>query len=645
MGLSPCEEVFVMINRLHGRHRWGNVSVPASLLLVLSVLLGFAARGPAAEPPPAKSTASPNDFDALAKDIQREVAELGYPDNVAQDFVVMVRDWGIAAVKRKLVQAREDQRAGKVSKDEVVQAERDAARTLVRQVREKMGPSWDNFDLADVIKDRKATCLGNSQLFWALGTSLGLPVKVLVVLEPARGSYAQGVTHAACLVDLADGRTIMADATGFGSLLAEFFGTDCVSRPFVLLETFGATGDRYEIKNKANPMGLHRRIRVMDRSGLVALLESCRGMVCGGKGDYGKAIAEFTEAMRLSPKWPEVYYDRGWAYTGKGDYDKAAADYSEAVRLAPESTDAYQGRAYVYQMKGEYDKAIADYASVIRLDPKNALAYCGRGCAYGRKGDYRKEISDCTVAIRLDPKYTLAYVTRGRAYGGNGNYDKEIADCTEAIRLDAKSADAYSSRGWAYGCKGDFDKEIADCTEAIRLDANCAEAYYSRGCAYGSKCDYDKAIADCTDALRLDPNRAEAYYSRGCAYACKCDYDKAVADCSEAIRLIPKFAGGHNALAWLLATCPEGKVRNGRIAVEHAQKAVELAHGADTLDTLAAAWAECGDFQAAIKWQRKAIELKPDADRLKEFQEHLMLYEEHTPCREKPSWSERPRGT
>ena len=115
-------------------------------------------------------------------------------------------------------------------------------------------------------------------------------------------------------------------------------------------------------------------------------------------------------------------------------------------------------------------------------------------------------------------------------------------------------------------------------------------------------------------------------------------FDKAVADYIEALRLKPNCPDCLNALAWLLATCPEDKCRDGKKAVEFATKGCELAdwNGPALLDTLAAASAESGDFATALKWQTRAIELVSDPEFKKECESRLALYRDKKPYREKP---------
>jgi tetratricopeptide (TPR) repeat protein len=200
----------------------------------------------------------------------------------------------------------------------------------------------------------------------------------------------------------------------------------------------------------------------------------------------------------------EEYYKRGEEYYKKGEYDRAITEFTEAIRLNPKYTYAYVYRGLVYNdHKGEYDQAIADYTEAIRLDPKYAIAYNNRGVAYGNKGEYDRAITDYTETIRLDPKYATAYHNRGDAHRMKGNNDQAIADCTEAIRLDPKYALPYGTRGAAYYNKGEYDRAIAEYNEAIRLNPNYAWAYQNRGAAYKVKGNQAKADADYAEAKRL----------------------------------------------------------------------------------------------------------------------------------------------
>ncbi len=101
-----------------------------------------------------------------------------------------------------------------------------------------------------------------------------------------------------------------------------------------------------------------------------------------------------------------------------------------------------------------------------------------------------------------------------------------------------------------------------------------------------------------------------------------------LADFNTAIRLEPNHPRGYIARAWLQATCPDPKLRSGNSAVESATRACELSawKSAESLDPLAAAYAETGDFNAAVKWQAKAIELTHDERKIKAYRDRLKLY-------------------
>ena len=282
-------------------------------------------------------------------------------------------------------------------------------------------------------------------------------------------------------------------------------------------------------------------------------------------------------------------------------------------------------------------KAVSHWSELIRSDPDDFAAYIARGLAYRELREYEKAIADYTEAIRLDPKSVAAHLDRGSVWSKKREYDKAIADFTEAIRLDPKYAGAYTNRGAAWQSRGDYDKAIANYNEAIRLDPKDAVLYYNRGHAWQSKDDFDQAIKDYSKALQLDPKFTAAYYNRGRASEYKGKYDDAIADYNEAIRGDPKYARAYNARAWVWASCPDKRFRDGKQAVVSALRSCELdpANAASYIGTLAAAYAEVGDFENAVKWQLSVIQVAPASDKTS-LQTRLDLFRAGKAYREEP---------
>ena len=117
-----------------------------------------------------------------------------------------------------------------------------------------------------------------------------------------------------------------------------------------------------------------------------------------------KAIADYTEAIRLNPKDAKAYYNRGLVYVKKGDHDKAIADFTEAILLNPKDAEAYYNRGGAYGKKGEHDKAITDYTAAIRINPKNGHTFYARGYSYWQKDDKAKADADFAQAEKLGYK-------------------------------------------------------------------------------------------------------------------------------------------------------------------------------------------------------------------------------------------------
>jgi tetratricopeptide (TPR) repeat protein len=160
------------------------------------------------------------------------------------------------------------------------------------------------------------------------------------------------------------------------------------------------------------------------------------GEEAGRAGDWGRALANLNEAIRLNPNVALTYYDRGVTYTRLGDADRAMADYNEAIRLSPNAAAALTNRAILYGNRGDLDRAMADFSEAIRVNPVHALAFNGRGWMYMNKGDYTRAMTDFDEAIRLDPKFALGFCNRG-LLKRKINDSSGDADIAQAKQLDA----------------------------------------------------------------------------------------------------------------------------------------------------------------------------------------------------------------
>ena len=347
-----------------------------------------------------------------------------------------------------------------------------------------------------------------------------------------------------------------------------------------------------------------------------------------------RAIPALTELIRQNPEDAGLHNARGLVRTATLEYDQALADFDKAVRLGP-SAPCYMNRGNVWMRKGIYPEAIANFNAALRLDPKNAGAYGNRGNAWLYRGEYDRAIADFDEVTRLDPRDALSFHNRGIAWRSKGEYAKAIADLSVSIQLNPHFGMAYGNRGIALNLSGEYEKALADFDQADRLTPRNPAVYANRGISRAGMREHDKAIADFSEAIRLNLKTAAIFDLRGDAWNAQGAYDEAVSDYSEALRLDPKHVDACNSLAWIMATCADERRLNGPKAVELATRACELSAWkvANNVSTLAAAYAETGNYPEAVKWQVKAVELAPAAKKA-DFATHVDRYLRNRPFRQ-----------
>jgi tetratricopeptide (TPR) repeat protein len=259
-------------------------------------------------------------------------------------------------------------------------------------------------------------------------------------------------------------------------------------------------------------------------------------------GDKQGAIADYTKAIELDPKFALAYNNRGFVRSALGDKQGAIADYTESIRFNnPELHIPYNNRGIAHADLGNTQAAIADYNKALEINPKYALAYNNRGSIRSNLGDKRAAIADYNKAIELDPKYTIAYNNRGSVYDDLGDRQAAIADYNKAIEIDPDYVDAYNNRGNARFGLGDKKGAITDYNKALALNPKYAITYYNRGNARFDLEDKQAAIADYNKAIEFNPKYVEAYNNRGNARFDLGDKKGSIDDYSKVIELNPNY--------------------------------------------------------------------------------------------------------
>jgi tetratricopeptide (TPR) repeat protein len=361
-----------------------------------------------------------------------------------------------------------------------------------------------------------------------------------------------------------------------------------------------------------------------------------RGNVWQQNKDWDRAIQDYSTALQHAKTrlW-EIHEDRGDAYWEKKDFNRAIEDYTYGIASRNATHRHYQKRSNAHRANGSLFKALADNRPADSLRNDSPLTEKDRS-SWLIEHETDKAIEKFTSAITLQPDYFRPYALRAKAWQKKGDLGKALADLNIAIRIQPEYANNYQDRAIVLQAKGALDKAIADYDKYIQRKPKEPRGYVNRSTAWIGKGDWDKAIADCDEAIRVDSSYAIAYHNRGYAYRQKGQYDKCIADYKKVLFKDYGNQSVRDGLAEVLSSCPDDRLRDGKLAVFLAKAACEATQWkkASYLDTLAAAYAETGDFDKAVEYQQKALGLYPEPER-KKWQYLVEQYKSKKPYREK----------
>ena len=251
------------------------------------------------------------------------------------------------------------------------------------------------------------------------------------------------------------------------------------------------------------------------------------------------------------------------------------------------------------------------WRTTLARNPECWMAHTNLGLVLLQKGKVDDSIAQYRSALQMQPDSWDAEYNLGTALLGKAQVDEAILHCERAVRMRPTDPDAQVALGNALFQKGRVDEAIAHYQEAITAQPEHFLARYTLGHALLEKGDLDGAIEVCRSALLLRPSDVDCQTTLAIALEEKGNPVEAIQHYQKALELAPRSIPTLTNLAWLLATSPDASLRNGPKAIELAKQADRLVGGTNTLvlRTLAAAYAENGEFANAIRTARSAMQL------------------------------------
>ena len=350
--------------------------------------------------------------------------------------------------------------------------------------------------------------------------------------------------------------------------------------------------------------------------------------------DVTQALLDAHECLIREPKHAEALALCGECWKRKSRLELAEMNVTDAISIKPQAA-FYLLRGQVRLRQGMHKSAMEDFDIALQRDSSMPAAHMGRGLCLFYLEKYSEAKDEITQYLTVVGEDVEGYLGRAQCYIATREFDNAASDVTRCIQLEPKDASHYVKRGEISLAAEKYGAAADDFRMAIKLDPVVAGSHFYLGAALIKCNEHDAALRELDRALELDANLVNAHSIRALLWCKRKEYAKAMADLHDAVRIDPEDDASLMLRAWLFATAPDFAIRNGEQALKDAKKACELTNyaNAERLKCLAASHAELGEFDEAVRWQKKAIEVNKDQEDKEELEEGLRLFEQKKPLR------------
>lgn len=279
------------------------------------------------------------------------------------------------------------------------------------------------------------------------------------------------------------------------------------------------------------------------------------------------------------------------------------------------------------------------WRTTLARNPECWMAHTNLGIVLLQKGQLNDGIAHYRAALQMQPNSWDAEYNLGTALIAKGEVDEAILHCDRAVAIQPNDPDGQVSLGDALLQKKRVEEAIVHYQKAMALRPDYFLAHYGLARAFLEKGELDTAVQYCRAALFIRPDDADCETVLALALDQKGETGEAIHHYEKAVQISPKSIAAMTNLAWLLATSSNDALRDGSKAVRLAGEANQLLGATNpvVLRTLAAGYAETGQFAKAIESAEAAIQLarlSGDKSLATDVGEQLGFYRLGVPYRE-----------
>jgi tetratricopeptide (TPR) repeat protein len=357
--------------------------------------------------------------------------------------------------------------------------------------------------------------------------------------------------------------------------------------------------------------------------------------------DAKKALADFARAIELAPDNADFRLAKAQYQFDHEMVDDALTEVAAIVEKTPDQAGAYLLQAQILRALKRYDDALASLEKVEKLAPDSIAPHEYRGEIYREMEQFDKAVDEFTAVLKIEPGLALALIRRAEAYYFLDKLDDALADVNLVLKNNPGLGLAHGLRAQILAAQKKFGDAIVEMKQLADDMPGESDVKMQLALYYLLNDQTRDAIAEYSKVIDLDAEDFTALRSRGDAYLNLGDHAAAIEDFERAFKLKSDDSPLLNNFAWVLATSPDDNVRDGKRAIELATKACELTEykKPHILSTLAAAYAESGDFENARKWSQQAVDMH-DPENGPELEKELASYKDDKPWRERQTIDE-----